>query len=138
MHEQMERLYEVAFEVRKVEGPSAVARIFNISPQMVSNWERRGMSFEAMLDAQELLGCSAVWIRSGAGPKMFGDPAPQEKERVGGVLADSLKLTCETSRELQLLSVYRLSGKDGRGVIDEAIESAREELSWTYAANQGE
>jgi hypothetical protein len=39
-----------------------------------------------------------------------------------GALADSLKLTCETARELRLLSVYRLANQDQRRLIDIAVD----------------
>jgi hypothetical protein len=46
----------------------------------------------------------------------------------GGGLADSLKLTCETAKELRLLSVYRLANEDQRRLIDIAVDEVRREL----------
>jgi hypothetical protein len=40
----------------------------------------------------------------------------------GGGLAESLKLTCETARELRLLSVYRLANQDQRRLIDMVVD----------------
>jgi hypothetical protein len=62
IHDTMTRLYEAAKALRGVEGPSNVARILNESPQMLNNWERRGMSAHGMLRAAAALGCSAEWL----------------------------------------------------------------------------
>lgn len=69
IHDTMTRLYEAAKALRGVEGPSNVARILNESPQMLNNWERRGMSAHGMLRAAAVLGCSAEWL-AGKTPEM--------------------------------------------------------------------
>ena len=67
MHPTMQRLYQAAKELRNVEGQSAVAKLMNISAQRVNNWEARGISAEGMLDAESVIGCSALWLRDGQG-----------------------------------------------------------------------
>jgi hypothetical protein len=139
MHEQMARLYEAAEKIMGVTGQSAVARLLNVSPQNMNRWEARGVSAEGMIDAQELIGCSPLWVRSGIGPMVIGElfTAPPTNEGGGG-LAESLKRSCETAAELQMLIVHRLSNQDGRMLIDDAVESARRELHWTGLVNKGE
>lgn len=67
MHEQMKRLYKAAKELKGITGQSALARALNTSPQRIKNWESRGVSTRAMLDAERVIGCSAVWIETGKG-----------------------------------------------------------------------
>ncbi|MGE8453992.1 MAG: helix-turn-helix domain-containing protein [Pseudomonadales bacterium] len=64
MHKTMVRLYEVA-KLRGLDGPTAVANHLNISPQVVNNWERRGISKAGLLQAEEVFACSATWLRTG-------------------------------------------------------------------------
>ncbi len=66
MHKTMVRLYEVA-KLRGLDGPTAVANHLNISPQVVNNWERRGISMAGLLQAEEVFECSATWLRTGVG-----------------------------------------------------------------------
>lgn len=67
MHETTERLYLAAKDLRKITGQSDLARALNASPQTVKNWESRGVSKQGMLDAQRLIGCSALWLETGLG-----------------------------------------------------------------------
>jgi hypothetical protein len=136
MHEQMARLYEAAEELCGVVGQSAVARLLNVSPQRLGNWEDRGMSSEGMLDAQEIIGCNAVWIRKGIGPMRVGEPVPVPSERPRDALAEALRLTTETAAELQMLTVYRLSNQPNRATIDIAVDAAREALSIATVLNK--
>lgn len=133
MHEQMERLYEAAEKLRDVTGQSAVARLLNVSPQRVSNWEARGVSADSMIDAQQIIGCSAVWVRDGTGPMVIGDPVPVVPRE--SLLAESLKMTCETAAELQLVTVHRLSNQDNRKAIEIAVDLARRALSLGIVLN---
>lgn len=63
------RLYEAADEFRDVRGQSAVARLLNVSPQVMKNWEARGVSEGGALLAQKIIGCDANWILYGTGKK---------------------------------------------------------------------
>lgn len=67
MNEQMERLYAAAKAIHRIDGQSAVAKLMNVSPQTVNNWEARGISIEGLLRAQEMVGCNAIWLRDGTG-----------------------------------------------------------------------
>ncbi|WP_308142845.1 hypothetical protein [Burkholderia pseudomallei] len=67
VHETVERLYHAAKELKGVEGPANVARLLNESPQLINNWERRGMSAAGMIRAAPLIGCRADWLKSGDG-----------------------------------------------------------------------
>ncbi|WP_155628144.1 hypothetical protein [Burkholderia territorii] len=67
LHETTERLYVAAKELRGVEGPANVARLLNESPQLINNWERRGMSAGGMIHAASVIGCRADWLKTGVG-----------------------------------------------------------------------
>lgn len=69
----MTRLYAAAKFLRNVEGQSDVAKLLNnTSPQRLNNWEARGISNEGLLEAQELIGCDAIWLRDGKGEMARG------------------------------------------------------------------
>lgn len=67
IHATAARLLEAAKILKGAEGPSDVARLLGVSPQKVTNWKKRGVSTEGMLDAQRLIGCSAIWLQTGEG-----------------------------------------------------------------------
>ena len=65
IHPTTERLYTAARELRDVTGQSAVARLLDISPQVIKNWEARGVSEGGALKAQKHVGCDANWVLYG-------------------------------------------------------------------------
>lgn len=67
MHKQMERLYAAAEQLKGIKTQSGLARALNKSPQVVKNWESRGVSKEGMISAERVIGCSALWIEDGRG-----------------------------------------------------------------------
>ena len=78
MHAHMERLYEAARAAGRLTGDAdqtAMARLLNVAPQNVNNWEKRGPSKEALLDAQAAFGVNATWVMTGAGPMFVGGTA---------------------------------------------------------------
>jgi phage repressor protein C with HTH and peptisase S24 domain len=76
MHETMERLYEAAERLHGITGQSAVANFLNESPQLLNNWERRGVSKAGAFKVAPVLGCNVMWLISGAGP-MTGLTSPE-------------------------------------------------------------
>lgn len=75
MHETMIRLYQAAKELQGLEAPTDVANALNQSPQTIKNWEYRGMSQGGMLIAQEVIGCSASWLKNGGPMETTGTSA---------------------------------------------------------------
>ncbi|MGL4574930.1 MAG: hypothetical protein ACRCV9_09090 [Burkholderiaceae bacterium] len=73
MHLSMQRLFELG-ELRgytKRSGAvnkSALATAIGARSQDITNWERRGISCEAALNAARKLRCNAVWLYFGEGP----------------------------------------------------------------------
>lgn len=79
MHVQMSRLYEAARAAGRLSGDadqSEMARLLNVAPQNVNNWEKRGPSKEALLDAQAEFGVNATWVATGTGPMFVGGSVP--------------------------------------------------------------
>lgn len=92
MHETMERLYQVAGQLRDIEGQTRLAEALNESPQTVNNWESRGISAGGALKAQRELGCDAVWVLSGEGAPTVSLPLSLElRERVAILAAEDLQ-----------------------------------------------
>lgn len=65
LHATTERLYQAARELRGVSGQSAVARVLEVTPQVMKNWEKRGLSEGGALAAQKHIGCNANWLLEG-------------------------------------------------------------------------
>jgi phage repressor protein C with HTH and peptisase S24 domain len=66
-HPTAARLLEAAKLLKGCDGPSDVARLLGVSPQKITNWKARGVSREGMLDAERLIGVSAIWLQTGDG-----------------------------------------------------------------------
>ncbi len=52
-----------------------MARLLNVAPQNVNNWEARGPSKDALLEAQATFGVNATWVTTGVGPMFVGGSA---------------------------------------------------------------
>lgn len=65
IHDSSTRLYEAARELRGVTGQSAVGRLLGVTPQVMKNWETRGVSEAGALIAQRVVGCDANWLLTG-------------------------------------------------------------------------
>lgn len=76
VHPHLERLYLAAMERQliKERAPGALARLFNQSPQTVTNWRTRGLSARALLDVQQAAGINATWIETGVGSPSLSTP----------------------------------------------------------------
>ena len=86
MHPSAERLFSAVLRLRQAQGVAAIAREVQQSPQVVKNWESRGVSAEGALLVQELLGVSAVWVLNGRGPEMVapaGEAAHEVRAQTG-------------------------------------------------------
>lgn len=67
-HPEIQRLLQALRERGLISGPheaTQLASLLNISPQLVTNWKRRGLSKEAKLDIQDRFGISATWLSTG-------------------------------------------------------------------------
>ena len=62
----MTRLYQAVKEKTGTEGQSNLARLMNESPQVIKNWETRGISKQGLVKASRLFGVSTTWIETGA------------------------------------------------------------------------
>ena len=140
MHIHMERLYRSAKELKNADGQSAVARLLNVSPQRINNWEARGISSEGLLEAQKIIGCNAIWVRDGEGPMAVADA---EKVQTGA--ADSTSAAIYQLRptqmqwvsdgEAEILTAYRATDADGRETIRKITLVVPKILVASLAAN---
>lgn len=105
----MERLYLAASELNKVSGQSDLARLLNTSPQTVNNWESRGISADAALDAEVILGCSAVWVKKNVGqmhPNSKIEPTPKYSPEIEEII----KLLIKTDEIGQGKALWEIKG----------------------------
>lgn len=110
IHPTAGRLLEAAKTLKGAEGPSAVARLLHVSPQKVTNWMGRGVSSDGMLEAERVIGCRAVWLRTGEGEMVdagakhvsteddpaitvLNMPVIAESEKAASTTLDAAKLT---------------------------------------------
>lgn len=129
MTDQMKRLYEAAKVLRRTEGKSAVARLMNVSPQVLANWEKgRPISDQGLLQAQESIGCDALWLRDGLGEMVRGGPARDELLSLSEVMRMMEVFgrfpTRERGEVLRLMDLYRQCDGDGRDAIQSMAKSA--------------
>lgn len=125
MHKQMERLYEAAKTLKGIAGQSALARALNASPQTVKNWESRGVSREGMLNAQRIIGCSAVWVETGNGTMQLSNEVMLAEPASGYITFDLLDVQAsagaglaapenpEVLRRLNVLESWALTALGG-------------------------
>lgn len=124
MHAHMQRLYEAARAARRLTGEAdqtEMARLLNVAPQNVNNWEKRGASKEALLDAQAAFGVNATWVVTGVGP-MFVGGAPD----VGAAWPFS---------RVDSRRVWRLSAEE-RAFVEAKLESAIEAAEARISADK--
>lgn len=103
MHETTQRLIEYAKDRLKIVEPGRIAAKLGTSPQNLTNWMSRGMSDQAMIDAERAIGVPAVWLKYGEGavPESRGDigeeparyivPIPIQADRIIAVLEAALQ-----------------------------------------------
>lgn len=80
MHETAQRLYEAASLLSGglVRQQGEVAAFFGVSPQVLKNWEGRGISQQGMVSICEARPISLSWLNKGEGPMTPGQhPAPR-------------------------------------------------------------
>lgn len=114
MHDQMTRLYEAAEKMAGTTGQTGLARLLNVSPQTVNNWEARGISADGLLKIQELIGCNANWIKSGAGDMRITSPS------LLALILDDEKLEqaeAENRDRIEIKQYQGAGGAMGNGVI---------------------
>ena len=127
MHIHMERLYQAAKELRQADGQSAVARLLNVSPQRINNWEARGISSEGLLEAQKTIGCNAIWVRDGVG-EMGVETKQVQTSTLAGVSAEIYEMDRPTQMqwvsngEAAILTAFRTTDADGRDAIRRITE----------------
>lgn len=92
MHPQMKRLYEAAEAMKGITGQSALARALNMSPQVVKNWETRGVSKQGMMEAEAIIGCSWNWIKTGQGSMVAQRSLARENTEPGPDIAGKVPL----------------------------------------------
>jgi hypothetical protein len=86
----MERLYQFAKKdaKRKIKGQSDLARWLNVSPQVVKNWESRGISKVGAISAQHIFGCDANYI-TGEGETLYRPDRDHAATRMPATEPDS-------------------------------------------------
>lgn len=67
----MQRLYAATQELFQVNTQTGIAHLLNTSPQVVKNWEKRGISNQGILDIQEKLNVSSNWVKTGKGEMLI-------------------------------------------------------------------
>lgn len=67
----MQRLYAATQELFQVNTQTGIAHLLNTSPQVIKNWEKRGISNQGILDIQEKLNVSSNWVKTGKGDMLI-------------------------------------------------------------------
>lgn len=89
MHETMKRFYEAVERLTGIKGQSAVARAMNESPQVLKNWESRGISSNGLDKARKVFGIYSDWIKTGEGcPDQATQLLQNQMMKTGGFTFD--------------------------------------------------
>jgi len=116
MHPQAQRLYEAARQTNRLDPKfeqTSLARLLNVAVQNVNNWGRRGVSKDAAIDAQRVLGISATWILDGVEPVFLVG-----REPTTSYVANS---QAQTVDEQWLLATWRSAHEEEREVARFAL-----------------
>lgn len=104
MHETMKRLYSAT--VGRSEGygvQTELANLLGVSPQVVANWEKRGISRDGLLIAESKLEISPKWITDGS-----GNPKSKHYELVAEMPPLQVKAPALTAAANELATLYDL------------------------------
>lgn len=77
MNEIFERLIQAAAKL-DLHGNSNIARFLNESPQVVTNWSKRGVPARKIIEIAPLLGVSPEWLQTGKEVISSGQPVLRE------------------------------------------------------------
>lgn len=77
MNEIFERLTQAAAKL-DLQGNSNIARFLNESPQVVTNWSKRGVPARKIIEIAPLLGVSPEWLQTGKEAISSGQPVLRE------------------------------------------------------------
>jgi transcriptional regulator with XRE-family HTH domain len=128
-----------------------IAEFAGVSPPAVNYWfaDTNGIQAPAARKLAKFLMVDPVWLEKGEGVPERGPRYEVEDARPGAAVAgqndveavasvaDSLKVTCESASELQMLAVYRLTNGAGQELIDIAVEQARLLIDDRGLGNEG-
>ena len=139
------RLYLAARHLANTTGQSAVAAKLGVSPQMVKNWETRGVSYEGMITAEERFGCLASWIHTGKGSMSPAGAHPSTPASSDSTSAQGSGNVIDLSRRAidndeELREILRLvSSTDAKGKTRclVAVEQTLAEYSKRASAKKG-
>lgn len=108
------RLYEAAEKLKGVSGQSNLARLLNVSPQVVKNWETRGVSASGLVNAAKVIGVSVAWVETGEG-EMAAIKQPQSNAKPLGKIDewDNDTPLSEDDCEAPLYKEIKLSAGNG-------------------------
>jgi len=118
MHEQTRRLYEAARQTKRLDSrfePTSLARLLNVAVQNVNNWGRRGVSKDAAIEAQRVLGISATWILDGVEPMFLAGREPPT--------AYEAHSQAQAADERRLLTEWRAAYAEAREVARFALSN---------------
>lgn len=74
MHESAQRLHEAALKIGRASKQGEVADFAGVTPQVLTNWETRGVSKAGRLSLLSKHGVNPVWIETGSGEMTAGPP----------------------------------------------------------------
>lgn len=92
--DQYDRLLYAANALKDWSNASMLAEMltrngYSVIPQGISNWKKRGLSYEAILKCSRIIGCDPTWLETGEGTPS-GDPDRQvsEAEQIAASLSE--------------------------------------------------
>lgn len=130
MHDSTKRLYAALIDTQIILGRKPkveVAKAFNVSTEIVNNWERKGVSEEARLTCQNNYDISASWIDRGTGTPWHGKRLSRHiKEILDAALDESIDLVpgTITHKIREIIQIPIGHGAKNKEVIPDLISQS--------------
>lgn len=73
MHPTFARLLEAGAKIKHLDSQTKIARLLNISDQVITNWKSRGVPEKMFIKVSRAIGCHPFWLEDGHGDMVFGN-----------------------------------------------------------------
>lgn len=107
MDATFERLFTAATQIKGIKNKAELARLLNISPQTLKNWESRGISSQGVIESAAILNISTQWLTNGTGEMKNNNSihAPNNSGTQNNVIGTQNNFLPESSGSLKTMQM---------------------------------
>lgn len=143
MHPTMERVYAAALALKDIKGQTALAEFLNESPQLLNNWERRGVSAQGLISVANKIGVSVDYLTGNitfdefANRQLTANFGRSEESASPGTSPRKAVVKERFSRETKrLVEELAVAERDG-WLTPKTVQTLRQVLSLASPENRG-